>query len=67
VVGNWHALSVRAVVGIQQGKGQPYGVTLTEARTITALELEVLHMQPVNNPEQASGMGGSEGAQPSQG
>jgi hypothetical protein len=45
-VGNWHALSMCPAPSIQQGKGQPHNVTLTEARTTTTLELEVLHMRP---------------------
>jgi hypothetical protein len=66
-VGKWHALSVCAVLGILQGKDLRYEVTLTEARMIATLEQEVLHMHPVDSPEQASGIVRSEGGQASEG
>jgi hypothetical protein len=43
-VGNWHDLSACAVLGILQGKDQPYAVALTGVQTVATLELEVLHM-----------------------
>jgi hypothetical protein len=45
-VGNWHALSVFAIMGIQQGKDQPFEGTLAEERMIATLSLEVLDMPP---------------------
>jgi hypothetical protein len=56
-----------ALSGIQQGKNKPREVPLTEARTITTFELEVLHLLPVSSLEQASGTFGERGRASHQG
>jgi hypothetical protein len=49
------------------GQEPAVAITLTVARTIANVRLEVLHMQPVSSPEQASGVRVNEGGQVSTG
>jgi hypothetical protein len=56
-----------AVLKFHQGKDQPCEATLTEARIAATHELEVLHLYPVESPEQASKCGGYTGLEASQG